>query len=146
MKIRGIAVIFALSLFAMHRPAIHGDDGWAKGTATRPTDEWFGERSNINDKWFGPRSTSAAGAGTTPKKNSMSSWLPWSDDKPNKKKPSKRKGPSMMQKVTDGTKTTWGKTVSFLNPFDNKPASKPVPKEDPFKPASVNDFLKGEMP
>ena len=143
MKIRGIAVILIVSLVAINWPSARADDSWPTSAGTRPTDRWFGNSSTPGDGWFGPRSTSAA---SPAKKSSTNTWFPWTDDKPKKAKTSKRKEPSMMEKVTDGTKNTWNKTVSFLNPFDNKPAPKPPVKEDVFKPASVNDFLKGEMP
>ena len=145
MNTRVLAGIFVASFFALSHATFGADNGWSQTTG-RPSDLWFGNSSTTDEKWFGPRSTSAGPTKTA----SSSSWFPWSSDK-SKKKSSKSKEPSMMQKVTNGTKSTWNKTVSFLNPFDNVSQSKPAPKEaapkdDVDKPKSVHDFLRLPKP
>ncbi len=75
------------------------------------------------DSWFGSSKAPAANGVTT---NSKKSWWPsWPTSTKSKPKPTASKSTSMWSSVTKGTKNTWNKTTSFLNPFDNKPRKRP---------------------
>lgn len=111
------------------------------------------------DGWFGSTSKPAANGVTT--SGAKKSWWPsWTYSKP-KPKTAANKKPSMLSSVTKGTKDTWNKTTSFLNPFDNPPkapkhtapetganssgwfsSNKPEKKEV----ATLGDFIGSERP
>lgn len=133
MNARGGSVVLALCLFTFSLPTLHAADGWFGGSS----------------------SSSSTSGSSSAKKSAKSSWFAWPSSKP---KSAARNKPSMLESVTRSTKNTWNKTVSFLNPFDNKPAEKAVSgsqpntgnwfpsREPPKKPSSVPEWLSGEMP
>lgn len=131
MNARGVAVVLALCLFSSHTSATYAADGW-----------WPG--------WPSGKATSTASS----RKNSNTSWLPWSASKPK----SKAHKPSTFDKMARSTKSAWNKTVDFINPFDDKPAAKTTPGSVPNtngwfnstkptdKPSSVPEWMSGQRP
>ncbi len=134
MKFRGVTLIVAMLMVLLVCPTAPAADGWLSS-------------------WMPGGNSKPA---TTTKKSG--SWFPWIESKPKPPAAPKVKGPSTFTKVTQGTKNAWNKTVDFINPFDNKPAStssqsksssgggwfssKPEPKPI----TSVPDFLGQERP
>ena len=118
-------------------------------------DGWF-DSASTSDGWFGTSSKPAANGVTT--SGAKKSWWPsWTSSKP---KPKAKSNKSMWNSMTTGTKNTWNKTTSFLNPFDNPPKPSTSSKEtaanssgwftskktEPKPPSTIGDFMVQEKP
>ncbi len=112
--------------------------------------------ASASDGWFGSSKKPAANGVTST--GTKKSWWPTWTTKSTSKPKAKSSGKSMWSTVSTGTKNTWNKTTSFLNPFDNPPkadASKAppanssgwfTPKTEKKTVETVPDFLVTERP
>jgi hypothetical protein len=127
--------------------------------AAANADGWLGMSSKSNAS-----KSSSATATAKDKSSSWTAWWPWSTSQTKTSSKSKAQAkpksssPSMFSQMQQSTKQAWNKTADFLNPFDDKPATKTKPKdksssggwfsksEPKGPPLSVPDWLAGEMP